>query len=134
MRPPLLLALLLSFAGCGQQGSTEGVVVQYHQALGQGDGKRALTMLTRATREKLAAIAEATSAASGGTVSPEPSRMIVQGDLSRYTTPDGGKAKLTTRYLEGDRSHAKVAVTIDGETFETALVLEDGQWRIELPL
>ncbi len=129
---PLFLALALSLAAC--EGPAE-VVYQYHQALAQGRGDKALSLLDAKTRAELAQRAKAAHDASGGSVSDDPAKMIVQGNPDFYPVPTPGAKAAEVKVLEAGPERARVEAKVQGQpTSVVDVVKEGGRWRIDLPL
>jgi hypothetical protein len=128
----LPLAALLALAACNHP---VDAAVQFEDALANDNGPKAFGLLSTRAQAELTRIAKATHEASGGTVSDDPTLMIVRGDRSVYpsttaASPHVARASL----LSMDGNRAKVTVDIAGTKHEMDLVREGGRWKVDLPL
>lgn len=131
---PIATALALLVA-CGRDGTPEQVVVSFHRALAQQDGPKALSLLARETRQELSRRAREAHAASAGSVSGDPARMIIQGDPARSRDALArGPLETKTRLHADGADRATVSAVLGAETYDYALVREDGAWKLTLTL
>jgi len=112
------------------------VAEKFHEAMAKGDGSKAYELLAAKTQAELTAVAKKASEASGGTLSPDPTLMIVAGDLGIYPARKEGQPNKPVKatLLSQESKRAKVSVRIGEGQHELDLVQEQLRWRVDLPI
>ena len=130
--------LLLGLCACSSAPSDEtpsGALLMFLGAMERSDWnqealREAYALLSADAREALEERAEMANALSGRDF--EPWQMLAQGRFRLRFAPrqDGG---LSER-IDGDRAVVVVTGSRDGERAEVPMVLEDGEWRVDLDI
>jgi hypothetical protein len=128
MRPsamPLLLLALLALGGCNRSGTPVDAYTAFHEHIRKGDYKQAYAALSQATRDALAARAQALKEISGGQVKAEPYELLFANSV-----PPSDVTEVTLIREEGDI--ATVRVLSSGQAHEVKLVRETSGWKIDV--
>ena len=116
--------------GCGEDEPPPVTVAkEYAAAVKSGNVEKVLTLVESSAAERLERAASRASDQVGGRRAIEPHEMLQIVDVDpRFQV---AKAEL----VDGDESRATVRLTgADDRTHELALVNEDGEWHVVLPL
>ena len=126
MRLAFSVLLLAALFGCDPLQSSDpvGAYKGFLSVLERGETERAFKALSKRTRERLEAQAQAASQAAGGTLEAEPSLLAFP-----LAGRPGNVSDVQLLRREGER--AVLQVTANGQKHELTLVFEEGAWRID---
>jgi hypothetical protein len=126
------LSLWLSFGATGCQSEDEepvAVARKFAGAAQRGDVKAMLPLLERGVVESLESAAERASDQVGGRRSIEPHEML------QVVAAEPGFAIASAELIDNDGTSAHVElVGPEDQRHRLELVLQDGQWRVRLPV
>jgi hypothetical protein len=129
LRTAALIAAVTWAPGCGKDEPPVAAAKAYASAAQRGDSQRLLELIDSATAEYLQAAAERASDQIGGRRNVEPHEMLQVIDV------DPRSQVARAELVSSTETTARVKlIGADGTEHDLDLVLEDGQWRVRLPL